>query len=69
MEKILASIKSQDFEKMRSRFEGVLKYLEEKGHKRVFVIGFCWGLWFAFKMATQFDNIIAIGGMHPSLGL
>lgn len=54
---------------MKSRFEGVLKYLEEKGHKRIFVIGFCWGLWFAFKMATQFDNIIAIGGMHPSLGL
>lgn len=69
MGKIVASIKSQDFEVMKSRFEGVSKYLEEKGHKRFFVIGFCWGVWFAFKMSTLFDNIVAIGGMHPSLGV
>lgn len=37
---------------MKSRFEGLSKYLEEKGHKNFFVISFCWGVWFAFKMAT-----------------
>lgn len=63
------SIKNQNFNVMKQRFVGVAKYLEEKGHNKFFVIGFCWGVWFAFKMATQVDNIICIGGMHPALGL
>jgi len=54
---------------MKQRFTGVTQYLSEKGHKKFFVIGFCWGVWFSFKMAIDLDNIIAIGGMHPALGL
>jgi dienelactone hydrolase len=54
---------------MRERFSGVAKYIEQQGFPKFYVIGFCWGVWFAFKMATEFDNIIAIGGMHPSLGV
>jgi dienelactone hydrolase len=46
------SIKNQNFNVMKQRFVGVAKYLEEKGHNKFFVIGFCWGVWFAFKMAT-----------------
>ena len=69
MGKIVASIKGQDFGVMRARFEGLVKYLEEKGQKRFFVVGFCWGVWFAFKMACEFDHIVAIAGMHPSLGV
>ncbi len=52
MEKIIATIKSQPFDIMRQRFVDFNKYLEEKGHKRYFVIGFCWGVWFGFKMAA-----------------
>lgn len=52
MEKILECIKNQDHEKMKSRLAGLIKYLEEKGHKKFYVIGFCWGVWFTFKMAT-----------------
>ena len=69
MGKIVASIKSQNEESMKGRFAVLEKYLQEKGSKKFFVIGFCWGVWLAFKLATQFDSIIAIGGMHPSLGL
>lgn len=47
----------------------MINYLEEKSHKHFFVIGFCWGVWFSFKMATLFERITAIGGMHPSLGI
>jgi dienelactone hydrolase len=54
---------------MKGKFSALEKYLQEKGHKKFFVIGFCWGVWFSFKLATQFGSIIAIGGMHPSLGL
>ena len=62
-------IKHQDYNLMKQRFTGVTQYLQEKGHKKFFVIGFCWGVWFSFKIAADFDNIIAIGGMHPALGL
>lgn len=43
--------------------------METKGVKQYFCIGFCWGVWFAFKMAAIFDGFRAIMGPHPSLGV
>lgn len=62
-------IKHQDYNKMKERFLGLTKYLEDKEYHRFFIIGFCWGVWFSFKMASDVNNILAIAGMHPALGL
>lgn len=37
--------------------------------KQFFAVGFCWGVWQAFKMAAKYDEFIAIAGPHPSLGV
>jgi len=65
----MANIKGQDVKHMEERFAAVVKHLEENGLKRFFSVGFCWGVWLAFKLATQHEGFIAIAGMHPSLGV
>jgi dienelactone hydrolase len=42
--------------------------MESKGIKEYFGIGFCWGVWSAFKLATKYEGFKAIAGPHPSLG-
>lgn len=54
---------------MEASFKKVLGYLSKQGITKFFAIGFCWGVWFAFKMAAKYDCFIAIAGPHPSLGL
>jgi dienelactone hydrolase len=52
---------------LKEKYEKVSKYMASKGHHKVASIGFCWGVWFAFRMSADYDNILAIAGPHPSL--
>ena len=33
------------------------------------MVGYCWGVWLAFKFACECNQIICIAGCHPSLGV
>jgi dienelactone hydrolase len=66
---IMENIKGQDQAIMSENFEKVRVYLETKGVKQFFAVGFCWGVWEAFKLAVKYDQFIAIAGPHPSLGV
>jgi dienelactone hydrolase len=37
--------------------------------QKFFCIGFCWGVWWAFRMSAKYDCFKAISGPHPSLGI
>lgn len=43
--------------------------MNDKGHKEFFCVGFCWGVYTAFKFAGKYEGFKAIAGMHPSLGV
>lgn len=66
---ILDNIKAQPFDQLRNRFVELLKLLERNAINRFYCVGFCWGVWAAFKFATEFKQIGSIAGMHPSLGV
>jgi dienelactone hydrolase len=51
-EKILPYIKGLDQVKMRATFASLIAHLESEGHEKYFAIGFCWGVWKAFRLAT-----------------
>jgi dienelactone hydrolase len=50
---IVPYIKSQSLEDLEQRFLKAVKYIESQGIKEYFSIGFCWGVWFAYKMAAK----------------
>lgn len=66
---IMENIKGQDQAIMTAKFKKILAFLEGRGIKQFFSIGFCWGVWQAFRMAATHDSFIAIAGPHPSLGV
>lgn len=66
---IMDNIKGQDQAIMTEKFEKLKAYLESQGVKQFFAIGFCWGVWQAFRMAAKHEGFIAIAGPHPSLGV
>ena len=70
MGQILEYIKTHQakYEAMTIRFEKTLAYIKQQGINNFVSIGFCWGTWFAFKMASKHDCFKAIAGPHPSLG-
>ena len=65
---IVANIKGQDYEKMEINFSKVLGHIKSKGCEKMHCIGFCWGVWYSFKMSAKFDCFKAIACPHPSLG-
>lgn len=67
--KIMDNIKGQNVKLMEERFAALVKHLEAEGMKRYFCVGFCWGVWLAFRLAAKHEGFIAISGMHPSLGV
>jgi dienelactone hydrolase len=52
---------------MKETFTKLVALLEKEGHKRYFAVGFCWGVWKAFRLATEFEGFISIVGFHPSI--
>ena len=42
--------------------------MKAQGLNKFVSIGFCWGTWFAFKMASKYECFKCIMGPHPSLG-
>ena len=69
MPAIVACIKGQDYEKMEINFSKVLGHIKSSvGVEKMPCIGFCWGVWYSFKMSAKFDCFTAIAGPHPSLG-
>ena len=69
MPAIMANIQSQKYEAMEGKFLKIVGYLKSQGIDKFTCIGFCWGVWFAFKMAAKFDCFKGIMGPHPSLGV
>lgn len=65
--KILETVSKQKMPALKDKYEKVMGYLAEKGHTKVLALGFCWGVWFAFRMSADYDNILAIASPHPSL--
>lgn len=68
-EGIIANIKGQNVEGMEVTFNKVVYHLEKRGIKKFLSVGFCWGVWFAFRMAAKYDCFKAIIGPHPSIAL
>lgn len=66
---IVEYLTSIDQNVMNSRFEKVQAYMESKGIKQFFAIGFCWGTWQAFRLSAKYEGFVAIAGPHPSLGI
>jgi dienelactone hydrolase len=66
---IIANIKDQSVEGMEATFNKVTTHLKSHGFEKFLCIGFCWGVWFAFRMAAKYDCFKAIVGPHPSIGL
>jgi hypothetical protein len=62
-------IKDQDFKVMKEKFQKLVHHFETKGFNKFFAVGFCWGVWIGLKFTSEIKNIIAIAGMHPSIGL
>jgi dienelactone hydrolase len=50
--KIMEFAKKQDLDKIKSMFNLLVKHLSDNGVKRFYCVGFCWGLWAAFKLAS-----------------
>lgn len=69
MPKIIQKVKEQNWEMMEARFKALHEHLTEKGYKNLFGVGFCWGVWAAFRLAIRYEGFIAFCGMHPSLGI
>jgi len=40
--------------KIKETFTKLVAYLEKEGYKRYFAVGFCWGVWKAVSLATEF---------------
>ena len=53
---------------MEINFSKVLGHIKSKGCDKIVCIGFCWGVWYAFKMSDKFDCFKGIACPHPSLG-
>lgn len=54
MTKIVPYAQGLDQQKMHHTFTNLVHHVEKEGHKQYFVIGFCWGVWKAFTLATEF---------------
>lgn len=53
---------------MEQTFKKTYEYIKKKeGQSKFLCVAFCWGVWFAFRMAAQYDFFKAIAGPHPSL--
>lgn len=52
MAKIVPYAQGLDQVKMNETFANLVAHVEKEGHKRYFCVGFCWGVWKAFKLAT-----------------
>jgi dienelactone hydrolase len=52
MAKIVPYAQGLDQAKMRATFAALVAHLESQGYKRYLAIGFCWGVWKAFRLAT-----------------
>lgn len=68
-EGIIANIKGQNVEGMEASFNKVVHMLNKMGINKFLSVGFCWGVWFAFRMAAKYDCFKAIVGPHPSIAL
>ena len=66
---IMANIGSQNVELMEQKFVKLLGLLKKQGVEKFVSLGFCWGVWFAFRMAAKYDCFKAIVGAHPSIAL
>jgi dienelactone hydrolase len=64
---IMDNIKGQDMNIMNAKYEKVINHLAAQGAEKTFSIGFCWGVWYAFKLSAKYGKFIAIAGPHPSL--
>lgn len=51
---------------LREKYEKISEFISYRGFNKFFVIGFCWGAWFGFKMSAEYENIVAIVAAHPS---
>lgn len=52
---------------MEQKFVKLLNLLKKEGISKFLSLGFCWGVWFAFRMAAKYDCFKAIACPHPSL--
>lgn len=59
-------VKKQQIADINAKYEKLANHLKAKGFTKWLVAGYCWGAWVAFRLATVYDNIIAIATMHPS---
>lgn len=64
---IMDNIKGQDINIMNAKYEKVVAHLATLGADKTFSIGFCWGVWYAFKLSAKYGKFTAIAGPHPSL--
>jgi dienelactone hydrolase len=47
----------------------IFRYLQEKGISSIGAIGFCWGVWMAFRASAAGFPLKAGAGCHPSIRL
>lgn len=52
--KIVPYAQSLDHAKIRQNFFNLVSHIEKEGFKQYFAIGFCWGVWKAFALSTEF---------------
>uniref|UniRef100_A0A7S3D0Y4 Dienelactone hydrolase domain-containing protein n=1 Tax=Palpitomonas bilix TaxID=652834 RepID=A0A7S3D0Y4_9EUKA len=65
---VMKWIPEHPYSLFESDLEGALTYLkEQRGAKVVGAMGFCWGVWAFFKLATSKDKVVCGVGCHPSL--
>ena len=65
--KILKRVNANTWEKRKDDFTNVLfPYLQNKGVKRIGVLGFCWGAYMAFGASAD-ERVNAGVSIHPSL--
>jgi dienelactone hydrolase len=64
--KFFAVVANQNISALREKYEKISEFISYRGFNKFFVIGFCWGAWFGFKMSAEYENIVAIVAAHPS---
>jgi len=64
--KLLEVVKKQKLDDINAKYERLRTHLKEKGFSKWLTAGYCWGAWVAFRLASIYDEFIAIAVMHPS---
>jgi len=64
--KLLELVKKQQLPDINAKYQKLSSHLKGRGGGKWLVAGYCWGAWLAFRLATLYDDFLAIAAVHPS---